>query len=161
MTPTTGLKAQFDLNTRLFNNVFADVADNEANKRFSEGSNNMLWIGGHTLNSRINPLAKTMGLIANDAYAAQFARGTVVDGSQNYPSISAILYTWNESAAVISSQFDLLSQETLETPTPFNSPIGDNTVLGVISFFLLHEAHHIGQLSVLRKLLGKDSMSFR
>jgi len=39
-------------------------------------------------------------------------------------------------------------------------PTDDRTLLGAISFLLHHESYHIGQMGLLRRLLGYPSMSY-
>lgn len=157
---TASLKAQLDLHTRLFNNVLEGVNDTDANTRNSEQINHIKWVAGHLLNSRVSSLSKVTGLPHDDSYIAQFARGSALEPGANYPPLSQIIGKWNETASGLSNALAHVPDEVLAAPSPSKAPIADDTVRGLLSFLLSHEAYHIGQLSILRKLAGKTAMAY-
>ena len=163
MTTNTAaaLKAQFDLHTRLFNNVFEGIEDNEANTRNSEHVNHMKWVAGHLLNTRVDGMTKLTGGTPDTSYGAQFARGASLDPNGSYPPIEEIKARWNDASAAISGGFDHIPEEFLSSKAPAGAPIQDDTFRGLLAFLVSHEAYHIGQLSILRKMAGKEAMSYR
>ncbi len=52
---------QFELQTRLFNNVLEGIEDIKGSKRLSEEVNHLQWIAGHLTNSRYG-LAQGLGI---------------------------------------------------------------------------------------------------
>jgi uncharacterized damage-inducible protein DinB len=159
-TSATALKSQFDLHTRLFNNVLDSVDDTDANAQNDERINHIKWVAGHLLNMRVSSLTRLTGGQPDESYVAQFARGTALEPGAVYPPISAITGKWNETAARISEGFTHIPEEALSATTPAKSPIADDTMRGLFAFLMSHEAYHIGQLSILRKLAGKEAMSY-
>jgi hypothetical protein len=158
---SSALKAQFDLHTRLFNNVLEGITDSEASDRKSEHVNHMKWIAGHLLNTRVSSLTKMTGGQPDDSYAALFGRGAALDPAATYPPIGEITTRWNEAAGGISNGLAHVPEEVLSSQSPAQAPIADDTIRGLMAFLISHEAYHIGQLSLLRKLVGKEAMSYR
>ena len=156
------LKAQFDMHTRLYNNVLEDINDNEANNRNNEHVNHIKWVAGHLCNVRLEGMNRLTGGEADSSYAEKFARHSVLDPTgASYPPLSEIVARWNEVSPAISGRFNHLPEELLDSPAPGPSPIPDDSFRGLIAFLVSHEAYHIGQLSILRKLAGKDAMSYK
>ncbi len=157
-----GLKAQFDLHTRLYNNVLDGISDDEAVSRKDDHVNHMKWVAGHLLNTRLEGMNRLTGGEADSSYAEKFGRSSVLDPTgASYPPISEMIAKWNEVSPSISGRFNHLPEELLDSPAPSQSPIPDESFRGLIAFLLSHEAYHVGQLGILRKLAGKDAMSYR
>lgn len=159
-TSAAALKAQFDLQTRLFNNVLEGITDAESHKRNSEHLNHIKWIAGHLLNTRVNSISKIAGLQPDESYVAQFARGSSLDPNLSYPPIEEIKSKWIATASAISDGITKMPEEKLAETTTVKVPIADDTFRGLLAFLISHEAYHIGQLSLLRKMIGKEAMSY-
>ncbi len=159
-SPTASLKAQFDLQTRLFNNVTDGIGEQEAHLRNSEQINHIKWIAGHMLNTRLSGISKVVGLQSDDTYAAQFGRGKSLDPQAQYPSMEEITARWQATAPAIGAALSNVPEEVLSAKSPVPAPIADDTIRGLLSFLISHEAYHIGQLGILRKLAGKEAMAY-
>jgi uncharacterized damage-inducible protein DinB len=155
------LKTQFDFQTRLFNNVLEGLSNDETNTRHSEQINHIKWIAGHITNTRLDILNRLTGGVPDTSYGAQFGRGSVLDMHATYPAIEEIIAKWNGTSTAISEGLNNLPEEILDSKAPAPTPVPDDTVRGMLSFLIAHEGHHIGQLSILRKMAGKPAMSFR
>ena len=160
-TATASLKAQFDFHTRLFNNVTEEISDNESGIRNSEHINNMKWIAGHLLNTRLGGMSRIAGLQPDNSYDAQFGRGNSFDPNASYPPIEEIREKWQATAAAIGEGIANMPEEVAASKSPSQAPIADDTILGLAAFFVSHEGYHIGQLGMLRKMIGKEAMSFK
>jgi len=158
---TAALKAQFDFQTRLFNNVLEGITDSESSARDHGQVNHIKWIAGHILNTRVNSMSKLAGLQPDESYSAHFARGTALGPDEHYPPIEEITAKWRSTASAIGEGITKIPEEKLAAKSNAQVPIADDTVLGLLAFFLSHEALHIGQLSLLRKIIGKEAMSFK
>ena len=159
---SNSIKAQFDFQTRLFNNVTAGISEDESQVRSGENINNVKWIAGHMLNTRLGNISKMAGLPADETYNAQFGRGAVLDMNASYPTIEEITSKWRAVSPAIAERIGKIPEEVLASKAPFETPITnlDDTIRGVFSFLLTHEAMHIGQLSILRKTAGKEAVAF-
>jgi len=155
------LKAQYDLHTRLFNNALAGISDSEANSRSNEHVNHMKWVAGHLLNGRLENMNQLTGGEPDRSYTESFGRNSVLDPTgAKYPSLDEIRDKWNEVSPAISERINHLPEELLDSKAPAQSPIPDETFRGLVAFIVSHEAYHVGQLSILRKIAGKDAMSY-
>ena len=161
MTTSTGaIKAQIDLHTRLLLNATAGISDSESHIRNTEHINNVKWIAGHLLNTRLDLMSKVAGLQPDTTYTAQFGRGNSLDPNATYPPLEEITSKWKETSSAIADGISKMPEEVLASKTPAQTPIPDDTVRGLVSFLLSHEAYHIGQLGLLRKMIGKEAMSY-
>ena len=154
-------RMQLDLQTRLFNNVTEGLSDTEANTRNSDHINNIKWVMGHMLDTRLGSMSKFAELPVDGSYRAQFGRGAILDLHAVYPSVEEITARWNEVSPLLSQAIGKIPDDVFASKSPVQSPIADDTMLGMFAFLLSHEAYHLGQLGILRKLAGKEAMSFK
>jgi uncharacterized damage-inducible protein DinB len=153
------LVAQFDLHTRLFNNVLDGLSDLEANSRPSRSTNNIKWLAGHLTSTRFS-LKDVAEIEEKDPYATLFGHGQHLQENIDYPSIDRIRELWNDISDKISAGLSRMPEEVLNGPAPARVPIGDDTFEGMLAFLMHHEAYHIGQMALLRKQLGRPAMKF-
>ncbi len=158
---------QFALHSRLFNNVLEDIADTNGNKRVTEEVNHLQWIAGHLTNSRYN-FAPMLGIKEIFPYKELYTDMTLpppsnrpISESIKYPTLSETLKYWNTLAPVFVERVVNLSDSQLAAEFPIGTPIGDKTTLGFFGFLASHESYHIGQMSLIRKYLGLDAMSYK
>jgi len=161
------ISMQFALHTRLFNNVLEGVEESQGAKRMSEHVNHLQWIAGHLTNARYN-YAPMVGLIEIFPYKELYTDTTApppnnraIDASLKYPSLGEILKYWNSYAPAFVEAVSKLSDTQTATELPFGTPIGDKTMLGFFGFLVSHESYHIGQMSIIRRYLGLDPMSYK
>jgi uncharacterized damage-inducible protein DinB len=157
---------QFDLHSRLFNNVLDGIEGEAVSERLNEHVNHIQWIAGHLANSRYH-LAPLLELKLSFPYAESYTdrsqpppHNRAIDPSVKYPSISEIKKTWNDLAKPFTEKMAALSSEQLSAETAARVPTG-KTVSDLLSFIASHESYHIGQMSIIRKYLGLDAMSYR
>ncbi len=153
------LVAQFDLHTRLFNNVLDGISEKASNERISNHVNNLKWIAGHLTSSRFG-LKDIADLDATDPYAELFGHGHGLRTDVEYPTIEEIRGLWNKISDTISAGLSRLPEDVLNGPAPSRVPIGDDTFEGMLAFLMHHEAYHIGQMGFLRKQIGKEPMRY-
>ncbi len=153
------LVTQFDLHTKLFNNVLEGISELESNRRVTQHVNHVKWLAGHLTSSRFG--LKDIGkLDVSDPYAELFGHGRAVRDDVDYPSIERILELWNQISDKISAGLCELPESVLNGPAPARVPIGDDTFEGMLAFLMHHEAYHIGQIGLLRRQLGKEPLSY-
>jgi uncharacterized damage-inducible protein DinB len=150
------IASQFDLHTRLFNNVLDDITDSESDKRANENVNHIKWLAGHLVNTRL--MMKDMaGLEADPKFAVFEGK---LDSSIKYPTLDVIKTKWNEIAGKLSTGLKNLPEQVLNGPAPTKTPIGGDTMHDFLGFLMHHEAYHIGQLGIMRKTVGKEAMKY-
>ncbi len=152
------LISQFNLQTRLFNNVTSGVSDTDSLQHLNENTNKIAWPTGHTVSTRYM-LANVLGMQEQEPYPALFANGKGFDKTAQYPSMAALTKDWNAISTKMVSALGSLTEEKLDAKGPFPVPTGE-TIGDLISFFAHHEAYTIGQLGIARRYFGLEAMKY-
>ncbi len=155
------LHAMFRLHTRLFLNCFDEVSDETARLRPNEDTSSMAFIALHMHDAR-HYLAKFIGVEESNPFEQITATAHSIDEIEIYPSLAEMRTAWLEVTAAMDRGFQELDADSLSQPPPaadFEFPFEDGTLLGGIGFQLHHEAYHIGQLALLRRIHRLPAMS--
>jgi uncharacterized damage-inducible protein DinB len=116
------------------------------------GGNCMNWVLGHILVYR-NRALKLIGEepVWSEEDAAQYARGStpITDSSRARP-LEEILAAFTQSQEQIIQKLGQLSEQELAAPAD------QGTVGQRLAFLQFHEAYHMGQVGLLRRLAGKE-----
>lgn len=150
--------AQFELQTSLFFNSLENISDKESNLQVQENLNPIKWVAGHILNSRMSLITILANKMADGKYQNYFGKGSTNKFDENVPTVENIKENWLLVSKELTETLTNLNVEKQFSLPPFQTSIPDQTLLGLIAYFAIHEAHHIGQISVLRKLMDKDTM---
>jgi uncharacterized damage-inducible protein DinB len=161
------LLAQYDLHDVLFNNVIADISDEESNHSLKDPCNSVKWLAGHLLWANAN-LANIGGIKMDVKWRDHFhtKQGGGPDDFNAPPSplptLKEIQDQWNEDSPVLRKALENLPDEALSTVINRGHPIApfDNTLAGLWAFINDHQSYHIGQIGILRRALGKTAMSY-
>lgn len=152
------LAAAYELQTSWFLNALENISEEESNFQFSENLNPVKWIAGHLTDARMTIVSLTTKTPVNSTYKKQFGKGTSNTIDPDYPSLEQIKTDWLNVSGELKISLQNLPEEVLLSRPPFQTSIPDETLLGLIQYFATHESFHIGQLSILRKLLNKKTM---
>jgi len=145
------------INERLYNRALDGVATEDVCRRVGTDANSMLFVAGHLMTSRFGLLG-ILGDEAKNPWPGLFSRGETHQKPEAYPSIDEIRSAWNDASERFRARLESASEAELAAPAPFEVPAEEQTVLGAVAFLAMHESYHIGQFSVMRKLLGYESL---
>lgn len=145
------------INERLYNRALDGVSEVDVCRRVGSDANSILFVAGHLMNSRFG-LAGVLGDDTPNPWPGMFSRGQAHRESAAYPSIDEIRAAWNDVSERFRARLETVTDAELAATSPFEVPAEEQTVLGVIAFLAMHESYHIGQFSVMRKLLGYESL---
>lgn len=151
--------AQYDLQTNWFLNALEHISEEESTIAFSENLNPVKWVAGHLTDARItiNDIVSSGSINAD--YKKLFGKGTSNKIDASFPTIEQIKTDWTSISEQLKFTLQNLPDEKLLSKPPFQTSIPDETLLGLIAYFTIHESFHIGQLSIYRKLIGKPAMN--
>jgi hypothetical protein len=149
---------QFDLQTRLFNNVTTGINDADAQKPLNENTNHVAWLAGHVASTRYM-LAGALGIQTAEPFPDIFGNGKGLQKDVKYPSIKESTKEWNALSEKISTALKNLPEEALGNKMPQMFPTGD-TFGDFISFLNHHEAYTIGQIGIARRFFGNEAMKY-
>ena len=167
MSSKKQLLAQYDLHNVLFNNVIANISDEESNTCVADPMNCVKWLSGHLLWANAN-LANIGGTKVEVLWRDHFHTkqgGSAEDFNapkSKLPTLQEIKNKWNEDALVIRKGLESIPEEALNSTIEAKHPIlnFDNTLAGLWAFINHHQAYTIGQIGILRRGLGKEPMSY-
>ena len=146
------IKAQLELQNKLFVNALHNISEDDAKFGLDEHVSSVKWLAGHLVNTRMTLISILSGVEQDSVYARLFSKGTSKIKGQNYPTIDEILNKWELISPELIESLENLPEERLVSKPPFQTSIPDTTLLGLIAFLTIHEAHHIGQISAFRKI---------
>jgi len=156
--------AQLKMNTNILNGVLKNIDDSLACKQIAEHINHLTWIAGHLVNNRYF-FASQLGVTKDFEYTNTFTDFTApppftraLSPSVEYPSISALSARWNEISPLMIDAVAAVTEEKLAEPFFIQLPTG-NTMEALLSFFAIHEAYHVGQMSTIRRYLGLGAIN--
>ena len=167
MNSITEITKQFSMNSRLFRNVLEGIGEKESLERISEHSNHLRWIAGHLTSNRYRNLVR-MGLqpVPFEYLGIYFIPEAPPPGNRPcdpalaYPELKELLDLWNAYSDPFIGAVGGLTPEQLAAPVFFQTPIEGGAMRDFYTFLASHEMYHIGQMSVIRRMLGHDAMAF-
>ncbi|BDU74500.1 DinB family protein [Mesoterricola silvestris] len=113
------------------------------------------WLVGHLATYR-NRVAAALGLPVETApWEALFLRGTSPRDLPADLDIGAVAAAFHAAQAAMAAAWEGVTRETLAKPVGRTLPDGTTDVAGLVGFLAWHEAYHLGQLGIFRRLAGK------
>lgn len=116
------------------------------------GGNCLNWVLGHIVATR-NSILKLLreSPIWRDEEAALYIRGSKpIQNGDNAHSFEKILNDYNRSQESILNALKGMSKDAMETK------IDEETLGEKLAGLHFHEAYHVGQIGVLRRIAGKE-----
>ena len=147
------------LDTRLFLNCLDGVSEELAARRPSADANSLAYVAAHVVDSRFF-MAGVVGVAVDNPLAAQLAGARSIAELAHCPSVAQSREAWALVSAPLLGRLAELNADALDRPAAQRFPVDERSVLGAMAFLAQHEAYHIGQLALLRKLAGLPAMSY-
>lgn len=150
---TTITIAQFELQTNWFLNELVNISDEQSNKQVADNLNPTKWVAGHILNTRMTLLNLLTGVASDQNFNKMFGKGTSNKIEPSFPTIDEIKLKWGVVSSELTECLRNTSSEKLLSTAPFQTSIPDKTLHGLITYMASHESYHLGQLSILKRLI--------
>jgi hypothetical protein len=136
----------------------ADLTQEESLFQPPRGGNCINWLVGHVVTSR-NQMLELLGRppIWGQEERARYALGSppIEAPGPGVLELSRLLADYEATQKPILEALETMTDEDLATRVPWFG--GEIDKQGALGGFLFHEAYHIGQASLVRRLLGKAS----
>jgi uncharacterized damage-inducible protein DinB len=129
------------------------ITHDDSLSRPDAGGNCINWVLGHIVASR-NGMLATLGQPPywSDDSVALYRRGSSgelpTDGLKSLPTLITDL---DASSARVRAALETVDESALAAP----APSGDRTVGQRLAFLVFHESYHVGQIGLLRRLVGQ------
>jgi uncharacterized damage-inducible protein DinB len=156
MNITDGFVAQFGYNLRAFERLVDGINHEESMIAPQFGGNTINWIVGHLVQSR-NEMLEVIGLAPIWTAAIQMKYQT---GSKPISNPDNIGVDFDRLLTDYRAAQDLLLVRIAEmTEEELNQEIGEGeqktTIAATVNGYIWHETYHIGQIELLRPMVGK------
>jgi hypothetical protein len=146
------VKRLYDLNHYALGVNVAGLTHEESLLQPPRGGNCLNWVVAHIVANR-NHILDLLGepRIWDEADYERFKRGSApVRGPGESRPFQSTVDDFNKAQDRIRAGLDRLGDQGLVAPA------GDDTVGGKLVFLQFHEAYHVGQTALLRRMVGKD-----
>lgn len=117
------------------------------------------WITGHVTVYRRRLVAMMGGPELTETWEAAFMRGTTPDAVPTELDGATIVHAFHEAHLMMVPRWDALSDADLAKPLGRTLLDGGDTIRAGLRFLLWHETYHLGQLGLLRRLVGKRGIA--
>ena len=122
--------------------------------------NSALWVAAHLVRARHGLLAR-LGAELPNPLPAELVNAKGIADVTAWPALDEVRAAWTGVSHALRDRLDAVTPAELAAAIDVRFPVFEQTVYGALVFLVQHDSYHIGQLSVLRKLVGLPGMSFR
>ncbi|BDU78358.1 DinB family protein [Mesoterricola sediminis] len=159
MLPTLEAVAKgFALGTPMLDRAVGDFTPEDWGVRDAAG-HDPRWILGHLATYRQSVIA-LQGQPREDAsWMEAFTRGRTAVDIPGDLDMATVMAAFQAAGEVIARGWEALTPERLAAPLGRTLPDGTSTVGDGLRFLAWHEAYHLGQLGLFRKLAGKPGVA--
>ena len=147
------------LNTRLFQNCLAGLADDTARTRPTDITNSAAFVAAHLASSRYY-LLSVLGVDQPSPLKGADDGFNDISKVSAFPSLAEIRKAWDAAGETLEQRLGVLTSAQLDAPTDPGFPLVSQNQLGIIVFMVQHEGYHLGQLGLLRKHAGLPAMAY-
>jgi len=134
------------------------VTDEDSLTRPQPAGNSINWVVGHILFSR-NQILEPLGeeAVVEKSEFSAYARDSEPGQHDDMIPLSRLIDDLTRSQNILETALGRLTEEELNSPVS-NDNNGDSKVLLVdqLLFLQFHEAYHVGQTGLLRRMTGRD-----
>ena len=146
------LQTLFDVNQRVLHRTLNGLTHEDSLIQPPVGGNCLNWVLGHVVATRgglLNLLGEKP--IWSDDDEILYKRGSrpIQDGSKAKP-LHSILADYDRSQERLRAGISRLSESAMKEKR------GEDTLGESLHFLHFHEAYHIGQMAILRRMAGKE-----
>ena len=157
VTPST-LAGRYQFNAGMLSELTRDFTEADWGTR-QDPFNAAHWILAHIVRTRRAILRMLGDDVPTEPWEEVTKMGSPPDGFMQAPSAKNLLDEFRTQGTRIKENLLAMSAEDASKPLQKALPDGSKTVgEGIHGFFYMHESYHIGQIGVVRRLLGKPGI---
>lgn len=153
------LAATVALNTDLLLNALDGMDQETACRQLAEGTNSAAFLALHLIDAR-HFLASELGTPLENPFAELAAARSSIADFDTLPPLDELRAAWHRIGNHLVKVIGALTADQLAVPSERKFPIGDRTLLGVLTFLVQHDSYHLGQVALLRRQLGLPAMAY-
>ncbi len=157
---------QYQLLSDWYVSVLEGIREEDGSKVISDTNNSLEWIAGHLITGRYRNLLRVGVAVEPYSHLDKFINltmpppnGIKFDPAIRYPTLTECIEQWITYSIHFLNRLKEVDEDTLRNEIGFQVLTGGTTVEDALTFIVLHETFHIGQMSIIRKTLGYPAMS--
>jgi uncharacterized damage-inducible protein DinB len=153
------LAVQLRMNDFILRSNAEDVTHEESLVRAVPGSNNINWLVAHVVATRCAVLpALRQESVWSDEQIARYRRGVPLAEDAQHLPFDEILRAFRATQERILAGVASASRKDFDGPAPFAPGGGPETLGTLLMKIAIHEAYHLGQTGILRRVAGKPGV---
>ena len=151
--------AIFDSNAKLFRGTMADMTETAWFHRPGD-ANHLAFLAMHLVGAR-HYTVKFSGGASTDPLEVYHGGARSIDSTARFPSVDEVSTAWDEVAPILQSTLAGVSGEFLDQASGLPFPAPGPARLDALTFLAQHEAYHLGQMALLRRICGLPAPEWR
>ncbi len=151
----------YRMHSQSFFNALDGITEEAALKRNNGKTNHVVWMAGNLVNCRYW-YAGIFGMPEKDPHHEAFKEARALDENLVYPTLEELKRSFKEISPKVYQKLLAATDEQLTKEFSFgmNIPFVPENVLNVIGMCIGREDYLLGQIGLMRKLLGLKGMSY-
>lgn len=151
----------FRMHSQSFNNALDGITEEAAMKRIDNNTNHVVWMIGNLVNCRYW-VGNLLEIEDKDPYEDLFKEGKALDESFDYPTLEELKKSFAAISPKVYQKLLVASDAQLDTAFSIgmNIPFVTENVLNMIGMCIGREDYLLGQIGLMRKLLGLKGLSY-
>ncbi|GAB3665721.1 hypothetical protein GCM10028791_41520 [Echinicola sediminis] len=151
----------YRMHSQTFFNALDGITEEAALERNGGKTNHIVWMVGNLVNCRYW-FAGLLGLAEEDPNEELFHEARALDESLNYPTLEQLKRNFEKISPKVYQGLLTVTDEQLSKPFSFgmNVPFVPENVLNMIGMCIGREDYLLGQIGLMRKLIGLKGMSY-
>ena len=151
----------FRMHSQSFFNALDGITEAAALERNNGKTNHVIWMAGNFANCRYW-IANLLGMDEKDPNEGFFKDAKALDEKLEYPSLEALRENFKNISLKVYQKLLKATDEQLSKAYSFGMgvPFVEENVLNMIGMCIGREDYLLGQMGLMRKLLGLKGMSY-
>ncbi|HET8830400.1 MAG TPA: DinB family protein [Pelobium sp.] len=151
----------YRMHSQCFQNALEGITEEKGLKRIDNNSNHVVWMTGNFVSCRYW-IGNLLGITDKDPYEDLFKEGRALDENLNYPTLEVLKRNFEAISPKVYQILLTATDEELDRVFSFgmNVPFVEENVLNMIGMCIGREDYLLGQIGLMRKLLGLKGMTY-
>ena len=151
----------FRMHSQSFFNALDGISAELALERNNGKTNHVVWMAGNFVNCRYW-IADLLGMDEKDPHEAFFKDAKALDEKLEYPTLEALLENFKNISPKVYQKLLKATDEELSKSFSFGMNVSfvQENMLNMIGMCIGREDYLLGQIGLMRKLLGLKGMSY-
>ncbi|MDN3724434.1 DinB family protein [Aequorivita sp. SDUM287046] len=151
----------YRMHSQSFFNALDGITEEMALERNNGQTNHVVWMAGNFVNCRYW-MANLLGMDEKDPNDEFFTEAKALDEKLDYPTLEMLFQNFKDISPKVYKKLLEATDEQLLKAFSFgmNVPFVEENVLNIIGMCIGREDYLLGQIGLMRKLLGLKGMSY-